>query len=221
MIYSKRLLRLHQIIDKNSYEFNDAINLIKKIGTSKFIESIETHISLNVGFKSQIKGNMILPHAINKTKKIAVFSDDLNSEIDNTAVTIINLEKLLYKINSNCLDFDILIANQKDLGKLSSVSRILGSKGLMPSLKNGTITQNFSQTILKFSDDKINYKVDKYGIIHLIFGKINFTEKKLNDNLSYIINHLNNSKPNNIKGKFIKNVHICTTMSPSIKISNY
>jgi large subunit ribosomal protein L1 len=221
MIYSKRLLRLHQIIDKSSYEFNDAINLIKKIGTSKFIESIETHISLNVGFKSQIKGNMILPHAINKTKKIAVFSDDLNSEIDNTAVTIINLEKLLYKINSNCLDFDILIANQKDLGKLSSVSRILGSKGLMPSLKNGTITQNFSQTILKFSDDKINYKVDKYGIIHLIFGKINFTEKKLNDNLSYIINHLNNSKPNNIKGKFIKNVHICTTMSPSIKISNY
>ena len=121
------------------------------------------------------------------------------------------------------LQFDVRIicTTQKDLGKLSSVSRILGSKGLMPSLKNGTITQNFSQTILKFSDDKINYKVDKYGIIHLIFGKINFTEKKLNDNLSYIINHLNNSKPNNIKGKFIKNVHICTTMSPSIKISNY
>jgi large subunit ribosomal protein L1 len=223
MIYSKRISRLYEVITKKDYTFEEAIDLIPKLGTSKFIESVELHVSFNINskkIKHQINGGIILPHAINKAKRIAIFSDNLNIEINNKNISIINLETLLHKINQNSLDFDVLITNKKDLSKLSSVARVLGSKDLMPSIKNGTITENFDKTILEFSANKINYKADKSGVIHLVFGKVNFSKQKLNDNLSFIINHLKTNKPNNIKGKFLRNIHICTTMSPSIKILN-
>jgi len=220
--YSKRFLNLKKLVTKTSYSYDEAISLSKILGTAKFIESVEAHICLNIDPKhanQQLRASLFLPNGTGKSLKIAVFTDAENiSEILQMGATIAGSDNLVEDITNGKLDFDILITTPQLLPKLIKVGKILGPKGLMPSPKSGTVTQNLRETIKEFKTGRLEYRADKTGIVHLNFGTKNFSESELTENLLAVYNSIEKNKPAGVKGKYFKSFTICTTMSPSIEI---
>ena len=217
---SKRFQILKNIINKPIYSFDEGISLLKNLNTTKFIESTEAHITLDLkNTKQQIKGILTLPNSTIKLKKIAIYTDEnINDELIKLGAYKVGFDTLLDEIKSGNIDFDILLTSSNLISKLSIVGKKLGLKGLMPSLKNGTITDNFILSLNEFNKGKFEYKSDKNNVIHVTFGKTNLTDAKLKENLLYIYNEIKKSKPLNIKGRYIKTLYICNSMSPSIKL---
>ena len=220
--YSKRLTTLKSLVKEKNYGFNDAIPLLKQTASAKFIESVEAHISLNIDPKyanQQLRTSLILPNGTGKSLKIAVFTEaDYVTEVLKMGATIAGSDDLIEEINSGKLDFDILITTPQLMPKLAKLGRVLGPKGLMPSPKSGTVTSNLKDAINEFKKGKLEYRADKTGIVHLSFGKINFSEEQLKENLLSVFNSIEKNKPTGVKGKYFKSFHICTTMGPSINL---
>lgn len=220
--YSKRMQNLQNLIAKDFYSFDEAIDLIKNFNTVKFIESVEAHVSLNIDPKyanQQLRTSLVLPNGTGKDLKIAVFTEsEYIEEARNIGADIAGSDDLLEEMNNGILNFDILITTPKLMPKLAKLGRILGPKGLMPSPKSGTVTQNLKDTISEFKKGKLEYRADKTGIVHLSFGKANFSNEKLKENLVAVYNSIEKNKPTGVKGKYFKSFSICTTMSPSLKI---
>nr|YP_010152778.1 ribosomal protein L1 [Olisthodiscus luteus]QQW50439.1 ribosomal protein L1 [Olisthodiscus luteus] len=220
--YSKRYLELRDKIVIEPYSPKDAIKLVKELSNAKFDESVEAHISLNINTKyadQQLRSNLVLPHGTGKSKRIAVLIEesDANS-ITSKNVVILNLDELLVRVDKNEIDFDILLTTPSMMPKIARLGKTLSSRGLMPSIKSGTITTSLDEAIKEFESGKFEYRADKTGIVHMVFGKATFSVDDLINNLSTLYNHIENNKPSGVKGKFFKNFYICTTMSPSIKI---
>jgi large subunit ribosomal protein L1 len=219
---SKRIKVLKSLLLQSSYSIDDGLTLLKKLGTAKFIESVEAHVSLNIDPKygnQQLRTSLVLPHGTGKSLRIAVFSEpDSVQEILKMGATKAGSEDLIEEINSGKLDFDILITTPQLMPKLAKLGRILGPKGLMPSPKSGTVTQNLLEAINEFKKGKVEYRADKTGIVHLSFGKINFSLEQLKENLLMVYNSIEKNKPSGVKGKYFKSFNICTTMSPAIKL---
>eukprot|EP01039_Chlorochromonas_danica_P012734 gene12734-14650_t len=190
------------------------------MGNAKFLESVEAHISLNIDPKyanQQLRTSLVLPHGTGKNLKIAVFTEsDYVSEALRLGATIAGSDDLIEDIGKGNLNFDILITTPQLMPKLAKLGRVLGPKGLMPSPKSGTVTQNLKETINEFKKGKLEYRADKTGIVHLSFGKANFSEEQLKDNLLAVYNSIEKNKPTGVKGKYFKSFYVCTTMSPSI-----
>ena len=220
--YSKRLKKLKTLVQKDFYSYNDAIPVVKKLGTAKFLESIEAHIALNLDPKyanQQLRTSLILPNGTGKNLKIAVFTENDNvKDVLQMGATIAGSDDLIEDIISGKLDFDILITSPQLMPKLAKLGRILGPKGLMPSPKSGTVSTNLKETINEFKKGKVEYRADKAGIVHLTFGKVNFSEDQLKENLLAVYNSIEKNKPSGVKGKYFKSFHICTTMSPSVSL---
>jgi large subunit ribosomal protein L1 len=219
---SKRLKLLRNLLTKPVYSIDESIQLIKKIGTAKFIESVEAHISLNIDPKyanQQLRTSLVLPNGTGKSLRIAVFTEpDYVAEALKLGANIAGSEDLIEDIGAGKLDFDLLITTPQLMPKLAKLGRVLGPKGLMPSPKSGTVTQNLAETINEFKKGKLEYRADKTGIVHLSFGKINFSEEQLRENLLAVYNSIEKNKPSGVKGKYFKSFTICTTMSPAIKL---
>ncbi len=219
---SKRIQKLKGLITKEVYSFDESISLLKEMGSTKFIESAEAHISLNIDPKyanQQLRTSLVLPNGTGKELKIAVFTDsDYVNEALSMGATIAGSDDLLDEMTSGNLNFDILITTPQLMPKLAKLGRVLGPKGLMPSPKSGTVTQNLGEAINDFKKGKLEYRADKTGIVHLSFGKINFSEEKLKENLLAVYNSIEDNKPSGVKGRYFKSFNICTTMSPSINI---
>ena len=219
---SKRSIILKSLITQSNYSLEEAVQLIKKIGNAKFIESVEAHVSLNIDPKyanQQLRTSLVLPNGTGKSLRIAVFTEpDYVSEALKLGATIAGADDLIEDINSGKLDFDLLITTPQLMPKLAKLGRVLGPKGLMPSPKSGTVTQNLGDTINEFKKGKLEYRADKTGIVHLSFGKINFSEEQLKENLLAVYNSIEKNKPSGVKGKYFKSFNICTTMSPSITL---
>lgn len=219
---SHRLQILKTLILKSDYSINEAISLLKKLQNKNFIESTEAHINLNINPKyinQQIRTNLILPHGLGKKVIIAVLIDD--NLFENTlkmGADIVGSKDLITNIINGKIEFDILITVPSLMPQLAKLGKILGPKGLMPSPKSGTITTNILETITEFKKGKFEYRADKTGIVHLSFGKINFTEIQLIENLKEVYSSIEKNKPNGIKGRYIKSFNICNTMSPSLKL---
>jgi large subunit ribosomal protein L1 len=220
--YSKRIKELQSLLIKNSYAFDEAISLIKKIGTAKFVESVEAHISLNLDPKyanQQLRTSLVLPNGTGKEIRIAVFTEtDYVNEALKLGATIAGADSLLEEISSGKVDFDLLVTTPQLMPKLAKLGRVLGPKGLMPSPKSGTVTTNLEQTIAEFKKGKIEYRADKTGIVHLQFGKVTFSEEQLKENLLTVFQSIEKNKPTGVKGRYFNSFNICTTMSPSLKI---
>jgi large subunit ribosomal protein L1 len=220
--YSKRLRALKDLIVEKSYPLDKAISLLKKVGTAKFTESVEAHFSLNINPKyadQQLRTSLILPNGTGKSLRIAVLTDsDAKLEALSLGASIAGSEELIEDISAGKLDFDILIATPQQMPKLAKLGRILGPKGLMPSPKSGTVTQNLKETISQFKQGKLEYRADKTGIVHLSFGNVHFSEAQLRDNLLAIYGSIEKNKPKGVRGKYLKSASICTTMSPGINI---
>ncbi len=219
---SKRLKALRELLIKPFYSLDEGIEILKKVGTAKFLESVEAHISLNIDPKygnQQLRTSLVLPHGTGKTLRIAIFTEaDYVPEALKMGATIAGSDDLIEDITAGKLDFDILITTPQLMPKLAKLGRVLGPKGLMPSPKSGTVTQNLGDAINEFKKGKLEYRADKTGIVHLSFGKADFSEEQLKENLLALYSSIEKNKPAGVKGKYFKSFTICTTMSPSIKL---
>jgi large subunit ribosomal protein L1 len=219
---SKRISKLNSLKTKEIYNFQEGIKLIKQFESVKFLESVEAHISLNIDPKyanQQLRTSLILPHGTGKNLRIAVFTDSENSKRAlEMGATIAGSDDLLEEISAGITNFDVLITTPDLMPKLARLGKILGPKALMPSPKSGTVTQNLKESINEFKKGKLEYRADKTGVVHLNFGKINFTDQQLEENLASVYESIEKNKPSGVKGKYFKSFYICTTMSPSIKL---
>lgn len=220
--HSKRFNLLKNLISTNMYSYEQGILLLKNLGTTKFFESLEAHISLNINPKypnQQIRANLILPNGIGKNIKIAVYTEPENTNnILKMGASIVGFNELIDDIKLGKIYFDILLTTPKLMPQLIKLGKILGPKGLMPSPKAGTVTQNLEETINEFKKGKIEYRTDNTGVVHLIFGKTNFSHIQICENLLTIYESIIKNKPIGVKGRYIKSFYICNTMSPSLKL---
>jgi large subunit ribosomal protein L1 len=211
-------------IDKTkAYSLEEAVKLVKETSTSKFDETIEVAIRLNVDIKKveqQLRGALVLPHGTGKTKKVLVVAKgDRAKEAEKAGADYVGAEEILQKIDKeNWIDFDIIISTPDMMPALGKLGKILGPKGLMPNPKVGTVTVDVAKAVGDVKKGKVEYKTDSFGNVHSIVGKASFDENKLLDNLKSFVETITKSKPSTVKGQYIKNISISSTMGPGIKL---
>ena len=220
---SRRQKKNLEITTNNvSLSLEQAITILKQTATSKFTESVELHANLNIDPKyadQQLRTTVTLPHGIGKELIIAVLTNEENfEEATNAGAAIVGNQELMDEIVKGNIEFDILVTTPNMMPKLAKLGRILGPKGLMPSPKSGTVSSTLDLTIKEFKKGKFEYKADKTGIVHVNFGKSDFAETQLIENLQALYNSIEKNRPSGVKGKYFKSLFICTTMGPSIKL---
>jgi len=220
---STRQKEIREKVDKAIYtDLEEAIKVLKQTATAKFNESIELHINLNIDPKyanQQLRNTITLPNGTGKIIKIAVLTNETNfEEAKVNGADIVGNSELVEFISQGNIDFDLLIATPELMPKLAKLGRVLGPKGLMPSPKSGTVTTALAETLSDFKKGKFEYKADKTGVVHITFGKANFTETELLENLVTLYNSIQQNRPSGVKGKYVKNIFICTSMGPSIQL---
>jgi large subunit ribosomal protein L1 len=217
--HKENLKKTKNIVYSN---LEEAVSALKETATAKFVESVELHATLNIDPKyanQQLRTTVTLPHGIGKQIRIAVLTNEENFvEVKSANADIVGNDDLIEQITQGNLDFDLLIATPNMMPKLAKLGRVLGPKGLMPSPKSGTVTSNLTETLNEFKKGKFEYKADKTGIVHVNFGKVDFTESQLAENLTALYRSIEQNRPSGVKGKYFKNLSICTTMGPSLKL---
>jgi large subunit ribosomal protein L1 len=221
--FSKRFeVEKNKISATSTYNVENSMRLVKEAASAKFNESIEAHISLNIDPKyadQQLRTTVVLPHGTGKSTRIgALVSPDRVSDAEAAGADVFGSEDLIEDISKGILDFDLLITTADMMPKLAKLGRVLGPKGLMPSPKAGTVTTDLKATVEEFKKGKLEYRADKAGIVHISFGKANFSEIQLAENFMSFYNSVKNNKPVGVKGKYMKKVIICSTMGPAIYI---
>ena len=201
---------------------DEAVQILKETATAKFVESVELHANLNIDPKyadQQLRTTVTLPNGVGKQTTIAVLTNEENfEEAKSSGADIIGNDELIEEITNGNINFDLLLATPNMMPKLAKLGRVLGPKGLMPSPKSGTVTSDLKTTLTEFKKGKFEYKADKSGVVHVSFGKSNFTDLQLIDNLQALYKSIEQNRPSGVKGKYFKNVFICTSMGSSIKL---
>tara|TARA_B110000902_G_scaffold28633_2_gene31008 strand:+ start:3206 stop:3892 length:687 start_codon:yes stop_codon:yes gene_type:complete len=220
---TKRLSLAKKKLLKDSYDITSAVKIGKSLATAKFSESMEAHICLNLDPKQanqQFRTTVVLPKGTGKKITIAVLAPSgKHDEALSAGADIVGDDDLISEISKGVINFDILVTVPEMIPRLTTLGKILGPRKLMPSAKAGTVTTDLSRTIDSFKMGQIECRVDKAGIIHVLFGKSNFTEADLLENLLVIFNAVKQNKPLGVKNKYINNFYICSTMGPSIQIN--
>jgi len=214
-----------KIYDKNkAYSFNEALEIVKKINKAKFDPSIEVHVRLGINTKKsdqQVRGAVSLPHGTGKTLKIAAFVSPENEQAAKDAgADFVGGDELIEEIKkTEKTDFEVAVAEVAMMRNLAKIAKILGTRGLMPSPKNETVTPNPVKAIEELKKGKISYKNDDTGNLHAIIGKLSFEDQKLVENFQVLIENIRKAKPSSTKGTYIKNISISSSMSPGIKVA--
>jgi large subunit ribosomal protein L1 len=221
---SRRYKENFKKIKKPIYsDIEEAILTLKQTATTKFNESFELHANLNINPKyadQQLRTTVSLPHGIGKEICIAVLTNEENFEEAKLAkANIVGNDDLILQISQGNINFDLLVVTPNIMPKLAKLGRILGPKGLMPSPKSGTVTSNLKETLAEFKKGKFEYKADKAGIVHVTFGKSNFENQQLIENLISLYSSIEQNRPPGVKGKYFKNLFICSSMGPSLKLN--
>ena len=210
-------------IDKITYSnLDEAIKVLKETATAKFIETVELHANLNIDPKyadQQLRTTVTLPHGVGKTLRIAVLTNEANfSEAEAAGADIVGSDNLIEDISQGIINFDLLVSTPDMMPKLAKLGRVLGPKGLMPSPKSGTVSTTLTSTLTEFKKGKFEYKADKAGVVHVSFGKSDFSDTQLLENLISLYKSLEQNRPSGVKGKYFKSVFICTSMGPSLQL---
>jgi len=204
-------------------KLEEAIEILKSTATTKFVETVELHANLNINPKyadQQLRTTVTLPNGVGKQVRIAVLTDEDNfAEAESAGADIVGNDSLIEQITQGNLDFDLLITTPNMMPKLAKLGRVLGPKGLMPSPKSGTVTSTLESTLTEFKKGKFEYKADKTGIVHVSFGKADFENEKLIENLKALYKSIEVNRPSGVKGKYFKSLFICTTMGSSIQLN--
>ena len=220
----KKYVEASKLVDKQkTYELIEAIKLVKDTSITKFDSTIEIAINLNIDTKKsdqQMRGALVLPNGIGKVKKTLVLAKGSAAlEAKKAGADYVGEQELIDKIvKENWFDFDIIVSTPEMMPSLGKIGKILGPKGLMPNPKSGTVTETPSKVVEDIKKGMIEYRTDSFGNIHSVIGKVSFDSKKLEQNIIYLVNNIIKSKPTSVKGKFIKNITIASTMGPGIKL---
>jgi large subunit ribosomal protein L1 len=203
-------------------DLETAIAALKETATAKFVESVELHANLNIDPKyadQQLRTTVTLPNGIGKQVNIAVLTNEENFEEAKAAnADIVGNDDLIDQITQGNLNFDLLIATPNMMPKLAKLGRVLGPRGLMPSPKSGTVSSTLTETLNEFKKGKFEYKADKTGVVHVNFGKVDFSNEQLLENLKALYQSIEQNRPSGVKGKYFKTLFITTTMGSSIKL---
>jgi len=221
---SKRYVANLEQVEKNkTYNTEEAMKLVKSTSNTKFDSTVEVAMNLNLDVKKadqQLRGAIVLPHGTGKTKKILVLTkgDQAKAAKDAGADYVGDLD-LISKIETeNWFDYDVIIATPDMMPALGKIGKLLGPKGLMPNPKTGTVTTDVVKAVEETKKGKVNYRTDSYGNIHGIIGKVSFTEEQLVENLKAFVETIIKIKPTTVKGVYIKNISVSSTMGPGIKL---
>jgi large subunit ribosomal protein L1 len=210
-------------VDRNKrYKLDEALKLLKETATKKFDESVDAAINLGVDPKHAdqvVRGAVVLPHGMGKSVKVAVFAKgDKAREAQEAGADIVGAEDLAEKIQGGFMDFDKVIAAPDMMGVVGRLGKVLGPRGLMPNPKVGTVTMDVAKAVKEQKAGKVEFRVEKAGIVHVPFGKASFEPQKLKDNFSAIMELIFKAKPQTAKGVYVKNVTVSCTMGPGIKL---
>ena len=221
-ISKKRKEALAKIDSSKAYSLTDACNLVKEVSTTKFDASVGVCVRLGVDPRKanqMVRGTVALPHGTGKDIKVLVLcTPDKEEEAKAAGADHVGLDDYIAKIKGGWTDIDVIITMPACMGKVGALGRVLGPRGLMPNPKTGTVTMDVAKAVTEVKAGKIDFKVDKYGIVHAMVAKASFDGDKIKDNADELLQALIKLKPSSAKGTYMKSVYISSTMSPSIEI---
>ena len=220
----KRYIDAAKQVNNSAYEVKDAISLACELAKAKFDETMELHVKLGVDPKQadqQVRGVLVLPHGTGRSQKVLVIAKGAKAdEAAAAGADFVGAEEMVAKIqNENWFGFDVCITTPDMMGVVGRIARILGPKGLMPNPKSGTVTMDVAKAVNDAKAGKVEYRLDKTAVIHVIFGKKSFGVEKLEENFSAIMDAIVKAKPAAAKGTYLKSVAIASTMGPGIKVN--
>ena len=222
MITKKRKHILASYDAKKDYMLTEAMNLIKKMHYVKFDASVDIDVRLGIDPRKSdqiVRGTVKLPHGTGRQKRVLVLcQEDKRSSAKNAGADHVGFEDYLEKIDKGWLDIDVIITEPSLMSKLAKLGRILGPRGLMPNPKSGTVTEKVAEAVSEIKQGKIDIKTDKYGIVHSTLGRISFSKESLAENAKEFLHHIHRLRPTSVKGTYIRNVHISSTMGPSVAL---
>ena len=220
----KKYVEASKKVDRATlYTAEEAIKLVKETATTKFDSTVEVAFNLNLDTKKadqQLRGSMVLPNGTGKTKRVLVIAKGEAAEAARAAgADYVGDTDMIDKIqNENWFDYDVIVAAPDMMAQLGKIGRVLGPKGLMPNPKTGTVTMDTKKAVTDIKKGMVEYKTDSYGNVHTVIGKVSFDEKMLLENLNYVVSTIVKAKPSVVKGKYITNISVSSTMGPGIKI---
>ncbi|MBF2079065.1 MAG: 50S ribosomal protein L1 [Synechococcales cyanobacterium T60_A2020_003] len=219
---SRRLQELQSKVEDRAYEPLEAMQLLKETATAKFIESAEAHIRLGIDPKytdQQLRTTVALPKGTGQVVRVAVIArGEKVTEASNAGADISGSEELIDEIQKGMMDFDVLVATPDMMPQVAKLGRQLGPRGLMPSPKGGTVTFDVAQAISEFKAGKLEFRADRTGIVHVMFGKVSFSAEDLLTNLKALQECIDRNRPSGAKGRYWQSVYVSSTMGPSIQI---
>lgn len=221
---SKRHVANLEKVEKNKlYTIEDAVKLIKETSNSKFDATVEVAMNLNLDVKKadqQLRGAVVLPHGTGKSKKILVLTKGEGAKVaKELGADYVGDVDMITKIEKeNWFDFDVIIATPDMMPMLGKIGKLLGPKGLMPNPKTGTVTNDVAKAVEETKKGKVNYRTDSFGNVHGVVGKVSFDDDKLVENLKAFVEAIMKVKPSTVKGTYVKNISISSTMSPGVKL---
>lgn len=222
--HGKRFADAAKLVDFNKfYDPMEALELIAKISTTKFVESVDLAVVLGVNPKhadQNVRGATVMPAGLGKTVRVLAFAKgDKAKEAEAAGADFVGAEDLVAKIQGGWMDFDIAVATPDVMGLVGRLGRVLGPRGLMPNPRTGTVSMEIGKAINEIKSGKVEYRVDKAGVVHVPIGKANFTPEKLAINMEAIMDSLVKARPAAAKGTYIRSVTLSTTMGPGIRIN--
>ncbi len=219
---SKRLKQAQSLVEPRAYEPLEAMQLLKQTATAKFVESAEAHIRLGIDPKyadQQLRTTVSLPKGTGQTIRVAVIArGEKVAEATASGADIAGSEDLIAEISKGMMDFDLLIATPDMMPQVAKLGKLLGPRGLMPSPKGGTVTFDLGPAIAEFKQGKVEFRADRTGIVHVMFGKVSFEPQDLLINLKALQETIDRNRPSGAKGKFWRSMYVAASMGPSIEV---
>lgn len=223
MKLGKRLQAATAKIDRDTtYSPLEAVRLAKDTAAAKFDETVEVHFRLGIDTRQadqQVRGSVSLPHGTGKTVRVAVFAEGEKArEAEAAGADVVGSDDLVERIQGGFLDFDATVATPDQMSKVGRLGKVLGTRGLMPNPKLGTVTMDVGRVVKELKAGRVEYRADKYGIAHVGIGKVSFDEKMLVENYATVLDEILRAKPSAAKGKYLKSITLASTMGPGIKV---
>jgi large subunit ribosomal protein L1 len=220
---SKRYTELLAKVPEQPVGLSEAVGILKGFDGAKFDQTIEIHMHLGVDPKQAdqiVRGSIVLPHGIGKTQRVVVFAKDAAAEAAQAAgADEVGQEDLAKKISGGWLEFDVCIASPDMMGVVGPLGRVLGPRSLMPSPRSGTVTPDVAKAVEEYKAGKVEFRNDSGGNVHAVLGRLSFTPEQIQENVSAFLKYIESLKPSSVKGTYVKNIALTSTMGPGIPLA--